>query len=410
MAITLSKRGRVAIKQQSAWGTPETSFAATDYLEVEAPFVPPLARESLRPDTYREGYTEPPIEPGSKSPTELTFRFPLHGWSATTPAADPTVFPDALLFLCALGSGKGDGYSTANLGGGSPADEGTTYTDVTADALWIGHAISYPTAATRTIAWLDDVATGVSPDTASFIVATPRDVLTGTAFGSYVAYQSLSEQLPLTFDWFGSDANAHIRYSDGLPTSVRLVLAAKQLPMVEVSMRFLTWSNLGTGGAPTPTAYGYPLIPATLGVNGSYSSINGTEFCYATCTIELTQELSENECSGSTEGASSMSVSGEGRRATVEIIFLDSDLATIGIGSGSAPGDALGGPMQIDLATATGGRSASILIPTPVLIEQPTVQDLGGKLATRVLIGARIYTGDTGSTAPADTPVRIAWL
>lgn len=105
-----------------------------------------------------------------------------------------------------------------------------------------------------------------------------------------------------------------------------------------------------------------------------------------------------------------MSVSGEGRRATVEIIFLDSDLATIGIGSGSAPGDALGGPMQIDLATATGGRSASILIPTPVLIEQPTVQDLGGKLATRVLIGARIYTGDTGSTAPADTPVRIAWL
>ena len=408
MAITLSKRGRVAIKQQSAWGTPETSFASTDYLEVEAPFVPPLAREALRPDTYREGYTEPPIEPGSKSPTELTFRFPLHGFSSVTPSADPTIFPDALLFLCVLGSGKGDGYSTANLGGGTPADEETTYTNGLADALWTGHAISYPTAGLRTIAWLDDVDTVSTPDGATFIVPTPRDVLTGTAFGSYVAYQSLADQLPLTFDWFGSDANAHIRYSDGLPTSVRLVLAAKVLPMVEASKRFLTWENLGTGGAPTPTAYGYPLIPATLGVNGSYASINGVEFCYATCTIEFTQELVENECSGSAEGVSSMTVTE--RRATIEIVLLDADLATIGIGSGSAPGNALGGPLQIDLATITPGRSCSILMPAPVVLEQPTVQDLGGKLATRVLIGARIYTGDTGSTAPADTPVRIAWL
>lgn len=408
MAIALSTKGRVAIKQQSAWGTAETSFSATDYLEVEAPFVPPLARESLRPNTLREGYTEPPIEPGSKAPVELTFRFPLHGWSSATPSGNPTVFPDALLFLCAMGSGAANGYSTANLGGGSPADEGTTYTDGTAVTAWIGHAVSYPTAGLRTIAWLDDVVTAASPDTASFLASTPRDVTTGTAYGSYVVYQSQTAQLPLTFDWFGSDANAHIRYFDGLPTSVRLSLAAKQLPMVEVTMRFLSWSNLGTGGAPTPTAYSYPLIPATIGANGSYSSVNSTEVCYATATIEITQELAENECSGSTEGVSSMSVTD--RRMTVEMVFLDSDLSTLGIGSASAPGDALGGPLQIDLATVTAGRSASALIPSPVLIEQPTLQDLGGKLATRVLVGARIYTGDTGSTAPADTPARVAWL
>lgn len=408
MSITLSKKGRVAIRQQSAWGTAQTTFTATDYLEVEAPFVPPLARETLRPDTYREGYTEPPIEAGSKSPTELTFRFPMHGHSASTPSADPVIFPDALLFLCAMGSAAGDGYSVDNLGPAAPSPTTTQYTNGLAEVPWQGHAVSYPTAGLRAIAWLTTVDTAASPDLATFIASIPRDSAAGTAFGSYVVYQSLVEQLPLTFNWFGSDTTSVIRYFDGLPTSVRMTFAAKQLVMVEVTMRFLDWANIGSGGGPTPLAYSYPLIPPVVGANGAYSSVNSVEFCYSTCTFEVTQELAENECSGSAQGVSSMTVTD--RRVTAEIVFLDADLAAIGIGSASAAGTALGGPLQVNAATITGGRSLSVLIPAPVLLEQPTLQDLGGKLATRVLVGARIYTADTGSTAPADTPARIAWL
>ena len=408
MAITLSNKGRVAIKQQSAWGTPETSFASTDYLEVEAPFIPPLSREAIRANVYQPGYTEPEILAGSKSPTELTFRFPLHGWSSATPSADPTVFPDALIFEMALGDLGGDGYSTANLGGGTPANEETTYTDGTADTAWQGYAVSYPTSGLRTIAWLETVTTASSPDEVFFLGTTPRNVTSGTAYGSLVAWLSNTAQLPATFDWYGSDANAHIRYSDGLPTSVRLIASTKTQPMVEVTMRFLTWDNLGTGGALTPAAYGYPQIPPTLGANGSRLAINSSDLCFATATIEITQELAENECGSATEGAGSMSVLG--RRVTLEVVFLDDDLATIGVGSTVAPGSTLAGPLQLDLATITPGRSASMLIPAPVLLEQPTLQDLGGKLATRVLIGCRDYTADTGSTAPADTAFRMAWL
>jgi hypothetical protein len=408
MAITLSNKGRVAIKQQAAWGTPETSFAATDYLEVEAPFIPVLAREAIKASVYQPGYTESETVAGSKSPTELTFRMPLHGWSTSTPSADPTIHPDALLFKLALGDAAGEGYSTANLGSGSPADEGTTYTDGTAATNWIGHAVSYPTAGLRTVAWLDDVNLAGSPDTASFIAATARDVITGTAYGSFVAWLSNTAQLPATFDWLGSDANAHIRYSDGLPTSVRLIVATKTQPMVEVTKRFLTWEPLGTGGAPTPAAYSYPQVPPTIGANGTRLAINGTDLCFATATLEIAQELAENECGGATEGVGSMSVTG--RRVTLELVFLDDDLATIGVGSTTAPGSALAGPLQLDIATITPGRSASILIPAPVLLEQPTLQDLGGKVATRVLIGCKDYAGDTGSTAPADTPARVAWL
>ena len=239
MAITLSNKGRVAIKQQAAWGTPETSFAATDYLEVEAPFIPVLAREAIKASVYQPGYTESETVAGSKSPTELTFRMPLHGWSTSTPSADPTIHPDALLFKLALGdaAASASGYNTANLGAGSPADEQTTYTNGSITAFVPGYAVSYPTAGLRTVAWADDKNDVGDPDVVGFIAATARDVASGTAYGSFVAWLSNTAQLPATFDWYGSDSNAHIRYSDGLPTSVRLIVANKTQPMVEVTMR-----------------------------------------------------------------------------------------------------------------------------------------------------------------------------
>jgi hypothetical protein len=43
------------------------------------------------------------------------------------------------------------------------------------------------------------------------------------------------------------------------------------------------------------------------------------------------------------------------------------------------------------------------------MMEQPTLQDLGGKIAVRVLLGCTPYSGDDSSTAPADTPFRIAF-
>lgn len=408
MAISLSNKGRVAIKQQASWGTAQTSFAATDYLEIEAPFVPTLARETIRLNTFRPGFTEAEIIAGSKSPTELTFRFPMHGWStSSSPTTDPTIFPDALLVKTVLGSASADAYTTALASGSSAAS--LNITNGSGDTAWQGYAQLIPHASGYDVGWIQTVDTTVTPDTETLLASIPHTPSSsGTLYGSLVAYLSTANQLPLTFDYLGSDSTAHIRFSDGLPTSVRINIAAKQVPMVEVTMRFLNWTNVGSGGAPTDATYGYPMLPATIGANGAYFQESNTEFCAATVTVTMTQELSEVECTGSSQGVSELVATN--RNVTVEIIRTQSSLADLGLDNlqntaGSIDND----PIQLNLAT-TPGRACSILIPAAVILEQPTLQDLGGKVATRLLLGCTPYTGDTGSTAPADTPFRIAWL
>ena len=408
MAISLSNKGRVAIKQQAAWGTAQTSFATTDYLEIEAPFVPTLAREALRMNTFRPGFTEPEIVAGSKAPTELTFRFPLHGVSSTAPTGDPTAHPDSLIFKTALGASGSDGYTTALATGSTTST--INITNGSADTAWEGYGLLIPKSGGYQFGFAQNVDTTVTPDTITLLDSLDvNPSSSGTIYGSVVASLTTSAQLPVTLDYLGSDANTHIRFADGLPTSVRLIVAAKQIPMVEVTMRFLNWENLGTGGAPADYVYGFPIIPATIGANGAYFRSDGDDFCVATLTVNITQELSEVECTGSSQGVSELVATN--RQVTVEIVRTDSDLATLALPQFTSddPGTTSNGPMTLALATNTPGRACAIAIGKPVMMEQPTLQDLGGKIAVRVLLGCTPYSGDDSSTAPADTPFRIAF-
>jgi hypothetical protein len=407
MAISLSNKGRVAIKQQAAWGTAQTSFASTDYLEIEAPFVPTLTQEALRPNTFRPGFTEPEIIAGSKAPTEMSFRFPLHGWSTGGPVADPTAHPDSLIFKTALGSSGSDGY-TAALASGS-TQTSLNITNGSADTAWEGYGLLVPKSGGYEFAWAKNVDTTVNPDTIELLNELPVvPSSSGTIYGSLTSSLTTAAQLPLTVDYIGSDANTYVRFFDGLPTSVRVVIAAKQLPMCEVTIRFLNWTNLHTGGALADAVYGYPLIPPTIGANGALFKCEDTEFCAATANITITQELSEVECTGSSQGVSQLVATN--RQVTAEIVYTQSDLTSIGLNAlGDEAGDKSDGCLTFDLATNTPGRAFGMLIARPVLMEQPTIQDLGGKIATRVMIGCAPYTGDDSSTAPADTPFRVAF-
>ncbi len=410
MAISLSNKGRVAIKQQAAWGTAQTSFATTDYLEIEAPFVPAFAREAIRMNTFRPGFTEAEIVAGSKAPTELTFRFPMHGVWKTDPSANPTAHPDSLIFKTCLGGSGSQGYTTA-LASGSTSSV-VNITNGSASTNWQGYGLLVPHSSGNMFGWAKTVDTTASPDAVTMIGPmqyTPSS--SGTIYGSVTAYLCNDAQLPLTFDYVGSDANTAFRFYDGLPTSVRIVIAAKQVPVVEVTMRFLNWENLGTGGAPADYVYGFPMLPATLGANGSWFHHDTEDFCAATANITITQELSEVECTGSSQGVSELVATN--RNITIEIVRTVTDLSALSFPdvTGDSPGSIAspgGGGLNMTLST-TPGKAVSIMVPEVVILEQPTTQDLGGKIAVRHLLGCRPYSGDTGSTAPADTPFRIAF-
>jgi len=398
MGVTKTTKGRLAIKEQaSSWGTAETSFSATDYLEVQGPIVPPMPRETLSVDTYRPGNTAPPREPGSKAGGTISFTIPLHGVSSTVPGANPTIHPDATIIKAALGGGGSDGYSTTVTGGDTE-----TPTDSSIPEAHAGFCSLYPIASGHSAGWNRLVTASTSSTLLVELSAAP---VAGTALGSYVLWLSNTDSVPLTIDWLGSDATAHIRYIDCLPSKITITFAAKQQPSMEVEFTFLSWTSVGSGGAPADYAYTYPRIPAFIGANGARALVaGGSDICPKTVVIEITQALEQVECGSATEGADSLAWTD--RMFRVSVTTTPTDLS-------ATPwtytaGEALD-PLQIDACTQP-GRGVSVLVAAPQVAEQPTPVGNGNLLGLTTIYECTVWAGDTGTTAPADTPARIAFF
>lgn len=405
MAISLSKKGRLAVKEQaSSWGTSETSFSATDYVEAEGSFIPTLNRETLAVDTYRPDNTKPTRLAGSKAGTTFTLRIPMHGVSSTAPTNDPTIHPDATILKAILGGAGADGYNTGVAAGSTTSL--VNFTNGQADTAWAGFAQLAAGATTNVIWWAKTVDTGASPDTVTPAVTTLTEApAAGTAYGSYVLWLATTQATPLTIDWLGTDSTAHIRYYDALPSKVTITLAAKQQPMLEVEFYALNWTNVGANGAPADYAYTYPMIPAFMGTNGARALFSGgSSICPKTVVIELTQALSEAECAPASQGVDRLICGDRSVMATVTVN--PSDLSATPWTD--APG-ATKNAMQIDVCN-TPGRALTFLMPAPQVASQPSPVDNGGLIGLTSVYEPLTYSGDTGSTAPADTAFRIAFL
>jgi len=404
MTISLINKGRLALKEQAAWGTAETSFASTDYLEAEGPITPPMTRETLGVETYRPGFTAPPRQAGSKAGTVFPFKMPLHGWSASTPSTDPSVFPDALLLKAILGGGGADGYTTAIAAGSSTSL--VNVTNGSADAAWAGFAQLYTTASGYAAGWIKTVDTAASPDTLTPLVTTLAAAPTaGTAYGSYVAWLATAASMPLTVDWLGTASTAHVRYFDALPTEIVLTFKAKQQPTIEGSLYCINWTNVGSGGAPAEYAYGYPQMPACIGANGfSVKLSGGSELCPTQVVIRLTQTVEPSDCGSADQGVDSLVISN--RQVVVEVTVNPSDLSTTPwtYTAGTQPN-----AFQL-VANTIPGRGFSFCLPAPQVMDQPTPTGNGNLLGLTYRLEPLLYSGDTGSTAPADTAARAGFF
>lgn len=394
----LTTKGLLAIKEQAGgWGAPETSFSASDYLEVNGPIIPPMPRETLSVDTYQPGFTEPESLAGSKAGGTFPFSMPLHGVLATAPVANPTIHPDALLFKAALGGGGSDGYSTTVTGGTAAIP-----TDSSIPLAHAGYASLYPISGGYSIGWNSVVTLNTSSDLLVDLSASP---VSGAALGSYVAWLTTVASTPLTIDWLGTVATAHVRYSDALPSKLTAKFKAKQAPTLDAELMFITWANVGSGGAPADYAYSYPRIPAFVGANGVRALFaGGSAICPTEVTIEITQTLEQSECGSATEGVDQLVL--VKRQVLVTIITNPTDYSAT---PWTDTVETLKNALQIDACT-TPGRAFSFVLPAPKVMQTPTPVAVGNLLGVSSQYGAKIYSGDTGSTAPADTGARAAFL
>lgn len=394
--VALTTKGLLAIKRQAAWGTPETSFATTDYLEVTGPIIPPMPRETLEIDSYRPGFTEPERLEGSKAGGSFPFSMPLHGWSASAPGANPSIFPDALLFEAALGGGGADGYSTTVTGGTAAIP-----TDSSIPTAHAGYAALYPISGGYSWGWNSIVTLNTSSDLLADLTAAP---VSGTALGAYVAWLAQAASLPLTLDWLGTVASAHVRYSDALPSKLTATFQSKQAPTIDAELMFIRWDNIGSGGAPADYAYTYPRVPAFVGENGVRVQFAGSaEFCPQKVVIEITQTLEQNEC-GSAEGGTDQLVL-INRQVRVTVTTNPTDYSATPV---TDTVSTVKGALQIDASTLP-GRAFSFVLPAPKVISQPALVANGSLLGVTSVYGPGIYSGDTGTTAPADTAARAAF-
>lgn len=396
MAYRPMKLGRMAIKiQGSGFGTAETSFAASDYVEAEVG-EPVISQETHRIDPLRSGFEEPEVFAGSRV-IELPFRIPyLHGHKTSSISADPVEHPDALLMRLALGASVQTGYAATNIANG-----GTTSTlkFTTASTNWRGSGVLVPVAGTPSyeLAMISDVNTGATPDEATPLVALQRTPSSsGTHYGSNTCYLANTTPAPITLDWIGVDAGAHVRYVDGLVKSLKVTASARKPPMMEGVLRFTGSRTFpGAGGSLAAYSYGFPGVPPLLGPNGSACYFNGAWVNVSEASFGVEVALGDPEGWGSNEGIVQQVVTD--RKVTASLLIPSTSSFSTDI---LAPGTAITKLFAI-LACATPGRSAAFCVPAPVLIDTAQLRSRNNLLAVEYTMAGQVFSSDGGAGAGA---------
>jgi len=406
MALSESRIGRVYVKEQSAWGTPQTSFADANSVECEITY-PELAIETLALDSVRGGFHHGTHVAGAKIGTSISLSMPLHGHSATTPSGNPSEHVDALLVKHALGNANSVGYPGGTLSGTQTSTTVVNYTDSFGAANMIGNAQLLAVSGGHSIGWITSSDLTGDPDTMTMINALSAVPTVSTqAYGSNTCYLTTGHPAaatPLTVQWAGSDTNAGIRLSDGVVTSATITAGPRQQPTLNCTLTFLDWDNVTSIGAPGLYSHSLPQMPVLTGSNGARLIVGGSSVNAASFEISIESEMAVIGSHSGNEGAAQQYPTNRTVTASI-VIPQDGQLDT------KIPGVDPGG-IQLDLA-GDPGSSLSILIPEPIITEQTSIGDSEGVIASTWSLGCSVMSSDatSGAGAAANSAFRIAFL
>lgn len=415
---------------QSAFGTVNSTDGDFAYLRCEKPSVA-FANETEELDLLT-GQVGAAVERlvGRRSAT-LSFKIPLEGLKSgydptTDDPGDAGVLPPWFALLGnALGSNMSAVSTAADFEAGLMASvsaytsggvSSATSTAITvdnntaSDKIAVGELVVTAASATSTtpqIGWAKTKAAQV----VTLFEASANTVNSASAhvYGTATAYASseISATAPLTFRWLGDDTTFCYVLADCVCNSIKITWESGAVPTAEFSFDCYDFSVDKTkGGLVVPDAF--TRIPQIVGTSNGRATIDGSMTCgLESCEWSWSATITPTKCHAASQSISGVRITKPRVRASFSVLHSSSDAVYDAAGSAGNTGQHLWQSkwergVRVSVGCYVGssvGRVWSLLLPSGVLVETPSVEDRDGAVAYTLAVEAGSYSGDTTDTA-----------
>jgi hypothetical protein len=391
MALGPTKLGRIWVKQQSAWGTAETSFADTDAIDAQGMFMPAGEQEALGQPTQRPVFGASDKKAGSKAgaTAQLTFVLThcLDSVGAVVTTIEHKLIADAfgtIQQLAAIGVLSGGTVNELQV--------------ATASANWIGQGAGVLLAnGNRQISWVQTVDTAPTPDEVILpfqLESSPGNSASATVTVAFGTGGLANLPFTMQFATAGS-VDGGFRAYDGRVTNCTITANSKTQVTVAITLQFLDWDYVSGLTAP---AFSFPRtqLGPVINTAGVYDSIADAYECFSEVSIVVTQTLAEALCAQSVQGVSQLVTTDRTavitERKTTEDIYAD-------MASQSTPGEAVKRAWYLSARGAQQGFHLAAYGPALQVQSTSKPIDLGGIWGfERVLEVRNVIAPDDGTT------------
>ena len=364
MACAPIKLGRIYVKKQSAWGTPITSFADADAMDVQGVFIPSGEDEVLGQPVFRPQFGASPKRAGSRAGGSIQLTWVMTNFSGTTATNEHELIADGLGTLQAI---AGVGTITA----ASTTDELAMATGNTA---WHGQgSLVQLTGGGAQIGWIKEVDLDADPDTASITMldATPNAALSVGPTITIAFDENNLCSLPFTIQSESTGANGSFRTWDAKVASMTITANSKAQLLCAATLTTLDWIQLD---AVVAGKFSFPRLQLGPNINALSSNMdNDTTFCYSSLVINIASTLVPTECNGSAQGVSQLVT--VDRMVTITERMLTSDVYADAYG---APGTTGSKTFGMTSKMSPVGSHAAVYAPKLQLTKTSNPVDLGG--------------------------------
>jgi hypothetical protein len=219
-----------------------------------------------------------------------------------------------------------------------------------------------------------------------------------------------------TFRVKGSSDDHDLKLHGCVPESCTIRGHAGMIVMAEWTFRFNDWAYETASGDGLPTAELYRRLEPIFLENDGRLVIDGPTAGTASPAgtagvgdfeIELTADLHDLPQHGGSQGVGDVLIMRRNARATFTLPYTTDWITGTEADVDISLEDGTTHSIELHLGQ-TVGKVFALIIPAAVVVEQAQLADTDGLMAWQTVWEPEEYTGDTGTTLPANTTFRIA--